>query len=78
MQERTRTETHGNARKFLPNTGFQDSERPTGQKQDTQEQQTLSRAAKPPDSSDDPELSQLMQFQVAEGFPGADHRDICS
>lgn len=29
-------------------------------------------------ASDNPELSELMQFQVAESLPGTNHRDICS
>lgn len=37
----------------------------------------LLREAGPLDSLYNPELSELMQFQVAECFPGTDHCDVC-
>lgn len=30
-----------------------------------------------PDTLDDPKLGQLVQFQMAESFPWANHGDIC-
>lgn len=37
----------------------------------------LLREAEPLDSSYNPELSEFVQFQVAECFPGTDHCDVC-